>query len=121
MVFAGNNFAELFFKPFSVIVLSLSRIYLVLPISEGVNQFISPSQYSSTLVFGVPPPTISAIEPTSVVFHSSSNPLNRSREYHYSLLIAAKELKKYSKRENKRKEKLNKIDLFLILNKHLLE
>ena len=77
IVFAGNNFAELFFKPFSVIVLSLSRIYLVLPISDGVNHLISPFQNSSTSVFGVPPPTISAIEPTLVDFHSPSNPLNR--------------------------------------------
>ena len=79
IVFAGNNFAELFFKPSSVICLSLSRIYFVLPISEGVNHFIFPSQYSSTSVLGVPPPTISAIFSIFVDSQLFLNPLNRSK------------------------------------------
>ena len=77
MVFFGNNLAELFFKPSLVICLSLSKIYFVLPISDGVNHFISPFQYSSTSVFGVPPPTTSAISPIFVDSQTFVNPLNR--------------------------------------------
>jgi len=40
----GNNFAELFLSPFSLIFLLLESTYLSLPTSLGVNQFIEPFQ-----------------------------------------------------------------------------
>lgn len=46
----GNNFAELFFSPNSVILLLLSFTNISFPISTGENQLISPFQYSAIFI-----------------------------------------------------------------------
>lgn len=65
----GNNFALEFFSPFSVIVRSLLLTYFARPISEGVNQFISPPQKEGMLVSGVPPLTTEATSEIVDSFH----------------------------------------------------
>lgn len=56
----GSNFAELCFKPFSVIFLSVSQIkrFDRADTSDGVTHKTSPSQYSGLFVSGVPPDTV---------------------------------------------------------------
>ena len=78
IVFMGNNVAELFSSPFSVIFRSLLNKYLFSPTSVGVNQFILPFQKSLFFVEGVPPPTILAISLIWTSFHSPSNSGNLS-------------------------------------------
>ena len=64
VLFAGNNFAELFLYPSFVIRRRLPTAYICSPSSAGEYQSISPSQYEGLLVSGVPPPIISAISPS---------------------------------------------------------
>ena len=55
----GSNFAELSFKPFSVIFLSVFEInrFDKVDTSDGVTHKTLPSQYSGLFVSGVPPDT----------------------------------------------------------------
>ena len=73
IVLGGKRFALELFNPSSVIVRKLESTYLVLPISEGVNHCISPSQYDFTVVSGVPPPITTAKSFIGFVSHSSVN------------------------------------------------
>ena len=70
IVLGGKSFALELFNPTSVMVRKLESTYLFLPISEGVNHCISPSQYDFTVVSGVPPPITTAKSFIDFVSHS---------------------------------------------------
>ena len=57
ILWGGSKVAELSFNPLPVILTSVHSIYFVVSfvISEGVHHAMSPFQYSSTSVSGVPP------------------------------------------------------------------
>ncbi|WP_254713032.1 hypothetical protein [Polaribacter litorisediminis] len=71
----GSSVAEDLVKPKSVIFLLLSETISNF-ISVGVNQFISPFQYSAFVVDGVPPPTTLAIFYMYFISQFSSNSEN---------------------------------------------
>ena len=73
IVLGGKSFALELFNPTSVMVRKLESTYLFLPISEGVNHCISPSQYDFTVVSGVPPPITTAKSFIDFVTHSPQN------------------------------------------------
>ena len=73
IVLGGKSFALELFNPSSVMVRKLESTYLFLPISEGVNHCISPSQYDFIVVSGVPPPITTAKSFINFVFHSPVN------------------------------------------------
>jgi len=73
---SGNDFNPVFLTASSVILRTLSVIIYVSSFnSAGVIHLIVPSQYSSILVFGVLPDTISQISP-SLYFSISTIPTN---------------------------------------------
>ena len=62
MEFSGITIDDELSNPNLVIFLSVCQIYLLLLVmSVGTHQGISPSQYSLTFVFGVPPEKMSQI------------------------------------------------------------